>query len=112
VAWAKGVCDGAVILTACIRIANQQGNRRTGRFALVDARQNFDLIRLLALRHMTRGARTTTIEIDLDIGFSQRQSWWATVDHTANGWTMRLTKIRDAKQRTKGITRHSQPVKK
>ena len=80
----KRIGNGAVVFTTCINVTNQQRNRCTGGFALIDPRQNLNLVCLLALRHVARGAGATTIKFNLNILFAKRQARRAPIDHTAD----------------------------
>ena len=68
-AGAERLDDIAVILAALIGIADQQRDRRAGGLALEHARQDFDLIRFLALRDVARRAGLAAIEFELDVRF-------------------------------------------
>ena len=98
VTGAEGLGDVGVILAALVLVADQQRNRRAGGHPLVHPRQDLDRIRFAALRDMARGARLAPVELGLDVRLADRQPRGATVDHAANGRTMRLAKGRHAKQ--------------
>ena len=60
-AWAKAGGDIAVIFAFCVGVADQQSNRRAGRFALKHTGQYFNLIGLRALAGMARAARGASL---------------------------------------------------
>jgi len=68
----KGICNGTVIFAAGINVTNQQRDRRTCCFSFEHPRQNFNLIRLLALCNMAGCAGATAIEFDLNVLFRQQ----------------------------------------
>jgi len=102
----EGIGDVAVILAALVLIADQQGDRRTGRLAFEYTGENLDGIRLAALRDVTGGARLATIQFGLDIRLADFQPGRATVDHAADGRTMGFAKGRDGEKRAKSVTGH------
>ncbi len=91
----KALGDVAVVLAALVGVADQQGNRRAGGLALVDAGKNFDRIGLAPLRDVPTGAGAATVEVGLDIGLGKRHAGRAAVDHAANGRAVGFTKIGD-----------------
>ncbi len=102
----EGLGDIAVVLAALIGVADQQGNRRAGGAVLVHTGQDLDLVGLLALRHVARGARLAAVEFELDVSHVQRHAGGAAVDHAADGGTMGLAEGGDGKEGTQGITGH------
>ena len=77
------IFDRAVILRTLIGVLNQQPDTGPGGDAFEDAGEDFDLIRLATLRGVTRGARATTIEVVLQIGFGQRNARRHTINDAA-----------------------------
>ena len=82
-AWTKNILNGAVILRTLIGIFNQQANTGAGGDAVEHAGKDFHLIRLTTLRGVTRGSRTTSVEIVLQISFCQRNTRRNTINDTA-----------------------------
>ncbi len=105
-AWAEGPGDIAVILAAGIGIANQQRNRRSGGFAFKHTRQNFNLIGLLPLSDMTRGARAPTVQIRLNIRLAQQHPRRTAVHHTADRRAVRFAKRGHHKTVANAVTGH------
>ena len=93
--WPESLQDVAVIFAALVGVLNQQRNRGARGPALIDARQNLHLVRLLALGHMTAGARAAAVKLRLDVGFRQGHARGAAVDHAANGRAVGFTKVGD-----------------
>ena len=104
--WPKGLQDIAIVLTALVGVLDEEGNRGTGGQALVHAREDLHRIGFVALGHEGAGARTTPVEVGLDVGFGQRQPRRAAVNHAADGRAMGLTKVGDRKKISKGIAAH------
>src|SRR5690606_22709315 len=105
----KGARDGGIILAARVLVADQQRNGRTGGFAFVEPGQNFDLIRLLALGHVPRRARTAPVQLFLNVGLGQCHAGRTAINHAADGRTMRLTKVGDTKKLPKCAASHNVP---
>ena len=106
VSRAKLYGDVAIVRTALILIANQQGDRRPRGFALKHTRQNLHLIRLLALRDMARRPRTAAIQLRLNVLNRQGHARRTAVNHATNRWSVRLAKIGDAKNLSEGASCH------
>ena len=91
VAGAIFVLDVGVVLGALIDIVDQERDRRAGghllagRFVHEHAGEDFDRVRLLALRGEARLAGPAAIEIGLNVGLAQRNARRAAVDHAADG---------------------------
>jgi hypothetical protein len=102
----KRLRDVVVILAASVRVANQEPDGRSCCIPLKHTGQDFNLIRLLSLRNMTRSAGTAPIKLKLYILFAQGEPRRASIDHAANGWAMRFTKVGDAKQSAECVARH------
>src|SRR3546814_10373778 len=60
-----GLRDLAIILRALVDILDHQADRRAGRLALEDARQDAHLIGLLPLRRVARLAGTALVEKEI-----------------------------------------------
>src|SRR5690606_18181440 len=63
---------------------------------------------LTPLRNVARGARTAAVEFGLDVLGRETQPRRASIDHAANGRTMRLTEGRDAEQGADSIAGHDE----
>ena len=105
------VDDVAVVLRALIDVADHQRDRRAGRhLASVRvreyARQDLDLVWLLALRGEARLTRAPLVEERLDIGRLQRQSRRAAVDHAAERRPVALAPGRHAEQMAESVVGH------
>ena len=107
VAWAEGLGDVAIVLAALVGVADQQANRRAGGLALVHARQDLDLVRLVALGDEFAGAGAAAVQLGLDVRLRQSHAGRAPVDHTSDRRPMRFAKIGDGKQGAEGITAHA-----
>ncbi len=62
------VGDARVVLAARVLVADQKRDRRAGRDAFEHAGEDFDRVRLPALRHMARGPGLAPVEVALDVG--------------------------------------------
>ena len=102
----KGLHDGAVIFAALVGVFDQQANRRAGRLAFKNARQNLDRIGLIALGDKAAGAGAAAIEIGLNVGLRQGQARRAAVYHAAYRWPMGFTKVGDCKKLSESIAAH------
>ena len=102
----KRLRDVAVILAALIGVANQEANWRACRYALEHAREDFNRVVLLALRHMPRSAGLAPIQIGLNILGGQRHSRRTAVNDATNGRPVRFTKRGDREEMTEGVSRH------
>ena len=94
-AGAKGFQDVAVVLAALVGVFDQQANGGAGGLAFINARQNLDRIRLIALSHELGGARPPAVQVGLNIGLAQAHARRAAVNHAANGWAVGFTKVGD-----------------
>ena len=89
-AWAEGLGDVAVVLAALILVTDQESDRGAGRLAFKNAGENFDRIRLAALRDVARGSRLATIELGLDVGLADFESRRTAINHAADRRTVRF----------------------
>jgi hypothetical protein len=87
-----------VILRARVGVADQERDRRAGRRAFVEARQNFDVVGLAALRGVARFARRATIEIGAEILDRNRESRRAAVDDAADRGAVAFAEGRDGEE--------------
>src|SRR3546814_6169480 len=117
--WSSDVCssdltiglrDLAIILRALVDILDHQADRRAGRLALEDARQDAHLIGLLPLRRVARLAGTALVEKGLDVGLRQRQPRWATVDDRAERRPVAFTPGRESKDASEAVETHARGV--
>ncbi|MNT25753.1 hypothetical protein D3C72_1612930 [compost metagenome] len=95
-AGAKALRNIGVILAALVGIANQQRDWRAGGLAFVDARENLDLVWLVALRHVLAGTGAAAVQIVLDVCFAQRHARGAAINHTADGRAVGFAKVGDS----------------
>jgi hypothetical protein len=86
----EGLGDLGVVLGALIDVADEQADRRAGGAALVDARQDLNLVRLLPLRGEARLAGAAAIEKGLDVRLGQVEARRAAVNDGTDSWTVRL----------------------
>ena len=70
VAGAEGVEQVRVVLAALVGVADQQADRRAGGPAFEHAGQDLDLVGLVALRDVARGAGAAPVELGLDVGLA------------------------------------------
>jgi hypothetical protein len=105
-AGSKGVQQVRVVLAALVGVPDQQGDRRAGGEALEHARDDLDLVVLLPLRDMPRGAGPAPVELGLDVGFAERHAGRAAVDDAADRRAVALAECRDAKERAEGAPGH------
>lgn len=91
----EGLEKLGVVFASLVRVGDQQGNRGAGGDALIDAREDLNLIALLALRDEATGSRTASIQVGLDIFLAQGQSRGTAINDTTNGFAVGLTKIGD-----------------
>ena len=105
VARAEGVEDVPVVLAALVGVADQQRDRGAGGDAFVDAGQDLDRVRLVALRHVARGAGPAPVELDCWMSASHRaQAGRAAVDHAADRRAVRFAEIGHAKEFAEGAS--------
>src|SRR5690606_30531565 len=69
---------------ARVGVVDHHGDRRAGRQTFVDAREDADLVGLLARRGDLALARAAAVELGLDVGLAQRQARRAAVDDDAD----------------------------
>ena len=105
------VFDFRVILGPLILILDHERDRRTGGdldagFVREHARQDFNPVRLLPLRRKPRLPRPAFIEIRLDVGFAERNSRRAAIDHAADCRPMAFAPGGDAKHVAEGVIGH------
>ena len=98
--------DLLVVVAALIGVADQQCDWRAGGLALEDPGEDLDLIGLLALRDVLRGARFASIQVCLQIGLAQCQTRWTAIDDAADGRTMAFAEAGDREQRAEDIAGH------
>ena len=77
-----------IVFAALIDILNQQANRRTCGLTFKYAREDFDLIKLLALGDIFARARAAFIQKGLNVSLTQINQRRATINHAANGGAM------------------------
>jgi hypothetical protein len=100
VARAVGLRDFLVVLAARVLVADHHRDRRAERLAVEHARQDLDLIGLLALADQPALARPASIELGLDLRHVEREARRAAIDHDAERRTMRFAERRDPEQVT------------
>ncbi len=96
-----------VIFAALVGVLNQQRNRRSCGFTLIDTAQNLNHVWFLALGHMATGSWTAAVKVGLNVCLRQCHARRAAVDHTANGWAVGFTKVGDSKKGSKSISAHN-----
>ena len=90
--------DPVVVLAARVGVADQQGDRRAGRAAFVDAAQDLDGIGLVPLRRVARAAGGAALEILREVVFGDRDSRRTAVDDAADRRPVRFAEGGDAEQ--------------
>ena len=90
-----------------VAAADQQGNRHPGGEALEHAREDLDLVVLLARRGNVALARAAAVEVGLDIVGGQRQPRRAAVDHDAHGRPVAFAPGGDAEKVAEAVMRHA-----
>ena len=98
VAGTESFGNVAVVLAALVLVADQQRDRRAGRFALEHAGENFHRIWLAPLGDMPRGARAAAVEFMLDVGLCERESRRAAVHHATDRGPVALAERSNAEQ--------------
>ena len=106
------VADLRIVLGALVDILDDERDRRAGGHLLADALVDEDagedlhLVGLAALRGEARLAGTAAVELALDVGFGQRQSRRAAIDHAAERGTMALAEGGHPEQMAEAVVRH------
>ena len=100
--------DRAVVLAAGIDIANQKGDRRTGRHAFVNPAEYLDLVGLAALRGVAAAAGRAALEVMREVFRRDGGARRAAIDHAADRRPVRFAEGGDAQQVAKGV--HSRAV--
>src|SRR3546814_7504296 len=90
-----------------VDILAHQADRRAGRLALEDARQDAHLIGLLPLRRVARLAGTALVEKGLDVGLRQRQARWVTDDDRAERRPVAFTPGRESEDAADAVENHA-----
>ena len=109
-AGAETVGDLAVIARALVHVLDHQPDRRAGGQALEHARQDADLVGLLALRGEFRLARAAAVEPGLDVGLGEADARRAAIHHRADGGTMALAPGGDAEEMAEAVEAHGSPA--
>jgi len=110
-AGTERVNEISVVFAPCIFIADQQGNGRAARLAFEQTGKDLDSVGFLALGHMTRRARSTAIQIRLNVVSGERQARRTPIDDTADGGAMAFAEGGDGENVTKSIAGHTQPLR-
>jgi hypothetical protein len=95
-----------VVEIALVHIPNEQPDRGPRLNTLKDAREYFDLVGLLALRHVPRLARPAALEFVLDIALIEFHTRRATIDNAAERDAVALAKRRNNKILSNTVARH------
>ncbi len=107
-----GVPDRRIVLRALVGVLDQKRDRRAGRdlalgvLVIEDAREDFDLIRFLALGRKPALPRAALVKEMLDIAFFERNLWRAAIDDATDGRSMALAESRYSKEMAKAIVGH------
>src|SRR5690606_26327913 len=102
----KGLHYVAVVLAARVLVSYQQGYGGACSNPFIKPRKNLHRVRFTSLRHMTRGSRSASVELALNISRLERQTRRTTVNHTTDSWAVRFAKVGDTKKRAKSTTCH------
>ena len=105
------VLDLAVVLRALVGVLDEQRYRRaSGYLDPFSIRehpgQNFDLIRFLPLRGVTRLAGPALVEIRLNVGLGQRDAGRTAIDDAADGGPMAFAPGGDAEKVAEAVMGH------
>ena len=80
----KQVHDVAIVLRALVLVMHQQTDRGAGRPAFECARQDLHRVILAPLGRVPRGAGLAPVEIPLQVGLAEFESWRTTVNDAAD----------------------------
>ncbi len=103
---AETVLDLVVVARALILVLDEQADRRAGRAPLEHARQDANLVGLLALTGMARGAGAPPFQLRLDVLLRQLQPRRTAVDDAAERRAVAFAEARDSEQLAEGVTGH------
>ena len=106
------VLDIAVVLGLLVGILDDKPDAGPGSLALEDTRQDADFISFTSLGCVFTGARTATIEVNLQVSFGQFQSGRAPIDHAPERRAVTLPKRGDREQRAETAAWHQFNSKK
>ena len=106
VAGAEGLQDVAVILAALVGVLDQQADGGAGGLALINTREDFHRIGLVALGHKAAGAGAAPVQVGLDVGRAQGHAGRTAVDHAADGRAVRFPEVGDCEKMSEGIAAH------
>ncbi len=109
-AGAELLGDFRVVLGALVHVFDQQADRGSRGHAVEHTGQNLDLIRFLTLGGVFGLAGAALVQMDLNIGFAQRQTRRAAVDHAAKRGPMAFAEGREPKQMAEGVMGHGAPL--
>ena len=94
VAGAESILDLVVVVRALVLVLDLEPDRSPGRAPLEDARENPHPVRLTPLARKTRGARTATLDVALDVVLVELQPRRATVHDAAQRRAVTLAERR------------------
>src|SRR4029453_15537197 len=103
---AELVGDLAVVLRARVLVLDLQRDRRPGRPALEDSREDAHRVALAALGGEARLAGLAPVEPGLDVGLGELDQGRHAVAHAADRRPVALAPGRDAEQEAEGVVRH------
>src|SRR5690606_22741489 len=95
--------DGGVILAAGIGVADQQGDRRAGGAALVDAAEDVHLVGLAPLRGVAAAAGGAPGQVVGEVVRRQLDARRAAIHHAADGRPVALAEGGDAQQAAEAV---------
>src|SRR4051812_19803018 len=106
VAGTERVDEIVVILRTRVAVADQQCDRRAGRFSLEHPGQDLDLVGLVTLRGVAALAGRTTIEIATEFFGRDRKPRWTAVDDAADRRAMAFAEGRDGEEFSERVAGH------
>ena len=103
----KTVSDIGIVLRTLVLVEDNQPDRRTGCLAFKNTGKDLHLVGFATLCRVTRLARTTALEILLDVGLAEFDTGRTAVDDAADRDTVAFTKRSDCEEFTDGVPGHS-----
>ena len=110
-AGTERVGEFVVVLRARVDIADQQRDRRAGGAAFVDAGQNLDRIRLMALGRVATRAGRAAFEVRAKIFRRDRKPRRAAIDHAADRRAVAFAEGRDGQKFPERVAGHSRSAR-
>ena len=103
---AEVILDVAIVTRPLVLVLDHQADRRAGGLAFENARKNLNFVRLLALCGEARLAGLAPVQIELNVGFGNRDSWRCSINHTTNRRTVAFPPAGEPKGIAKTVAGH------